>query len=120
MMKLQQLALKPTTEAGAAGVTHEDIMERLKAGDQRFETVESTLKDIGTALKDLHTGQTKIREDIKPVIDDITIIKDWIGAAKAVKIGTRLIKWAGAIAAAMGAIVVAAKVTAAAFARAVL
>ena len=106
--------------AGASRVTHEDIMQRLNDGDHRFATMENTLTKMTATLECLHEGQKEIRTDIKPVIDDIGIIKDWIGAAKAVKLGTRLVKWAGAIAAALAAIAVAVKVGAAAFARAMI
>lgn len=92
-------------------------MDRLQAGDARFVTVESTLHDIKTALIDLHSGQTAIRDDIKPVLDDISIIKDWIAASKFIQTGTRFLKWTSAIAGFIGVIIVAVKVSAAAFAR---
>ena len=112
-------------KAGGHGVTHEDIMlqlratdKRLEDGDHRFLSMENTLKAIGSALNDLHEGQTAIRKDIEPVIDDISIIKDVIGASKAIQTGTRFLKWVGAISGAVAAIIVAIKVSAAAFARA--
>jgi len=105
-------------KAGGHGVTHEDIMDRLKAGDARFVTVEHTLHDIKTALVELHLGQTAIRDEFSPVLNGMTEIKSMIEGAKFIQTGTRYAKWIGFIAGIITAVVLAVKVSVAAIARA--
>jgi hypothetical protein len=118
------LALKPSTEAGAAGVTHEDLMIEVMALHQKMEGGAEWRGNVETALKDLHEGQNAIREEFSPVLKGMTEIKSMIEGAQFIKTGTRYAKWIGVISAALAAILAAvvavAKVTAAAFARAVL
>ena len=113
------------TSAGAPGVTHEEIMLQLRAtdkrlvdGDHRFLSMENTLKAIGSALNDLHEGQTAIRDEFSPVLNGMTEIKSMIEGAQFIKTGTRYAKWIGFIAGIITAVVLAVKVSVAAIARA--
>jgi len=107
---------KSSTEAGAAGVTHENIMDKLIAvdrrladGDTRFKSFDTTLKEISEALKSLHQGQDDIRKDIEPLVADISTIRELIGASKALKVWTKAIVWIGIICGALTGMIAFAK-----------
>ena len=79
-------------------VTHEDIQQRLESGQLRFQQVEDVLAEVRTGLAKVITGQDEIRATIKPISDDITDIKEMVGAWKAVAAAGKFAKWVGGIA----------------------
>lgn len=115
----------PTSRTHGPPATHDDIIARIEDVNMRMtagalwrDSVEAGLIDIKESLVALGVGQAAIRSDIEPVLTDIAIIKDVIGASKAIQTGVRFLKWMGAIAAAVAAIMVAVKVSAGAIWRA--
>ena len=115
----------PPSRKPVRPATHDDIIarieddnERLASGQAWRNSVEAGLVDIKESLVALGAGQAAIRSDIEPVLTDIGIIKDLIGASKWVQTGVRFLKWLGAIAAAVAAIMLAVKVSAGAIWRA--
>lgn len=76
-------------------ISHEDIMNRLGGGDDRFKKVEDDLDDI--------------KADVAEMKETLVAIKDMVEAWTAVKTAGRFIKWLGGIAAGIAAILVAVK-----------
>ena len=76
-------------------ISHEDIMNRLGGGDDRFKKVENDLDDI--------------KADVAEMKESVIAIKEMVEAWTAVKTAGRFIKWLGGIAAGIAAILVAVK-----------
>ena len=78
-------------------VTHEDLNDRLVKGDARFCIIETKLDDLIGIV-------TKLTETVEPIRNDISTIKEITGGWKALGTLGQFAKWAGGIAAALGAI----------------
>lgn len=72
-------------------VTHEDIQVQLEAGRDRFSKVEALLSEVVA-------GQKRLGEKFEPIANDITEIKDMVGAWKAIAAAGKFAKWMGGIA----------------------
>ena len=91
-------------------VTHEDIHARLASGQQRFSQVEETLAELKASIDTVIKGQAEIRTTIKPISDEISEIKEIVGAWKALGTVGKFVKWVSGLLAGLAVIWAAAKV----------
>jgi hypothetical protein len=83
------------------GVTHEDIDARLKAGSERFISIEETLHAILAKIECLPALQADVAA-MKPQVEKSTEILEVMAA---VKTAGKFIRWLAGVIAAIGVIV---------------